>query len=60
MYIRFNKPIKAGEFREFWFELKLDYVGLKLGKIHYEIKAGCDYSGMVKGLLRGSSYTLPG
>jgi hypothetical protein len=60
MYLRFNKPIKAGESREFWFDLKLNYEWFKLHYIAYDIKAGNDYGGMVKGPLCGSSYTPPG
>ena len=45
MYLRFNKPIKAGESREFWFDLKLNYEWFKLHYIAYDIKAGNDYGG---------------
>jgi len=47
--LKFEKPIKAGQCREFWFDLKLDYRGFKLGPCLYDITANLPYLGLVKG-----------
>ena len=47
--LKFEKPIKAGKCREFWFDLKLDYRGFKMGKCLYDIRAKLPYLGLVKG-----------
>jgi hypothetical protein len=45
----FAKNIEAGQSRIFWFDLKLDYQCIKLGKCFYTIEARQFYMGHVRG-----------
>ena len=60
MYIRFNKPLDAGQSKTVWFELKLNYDGYKMGWIGYKLMSGSNVkAGLIKGPIWGSDYVAP-